>query len=316
MPLFFFLSGYCFKEYYLNDFKLFIKKKALGYYKPFLIWVIIFCLLHNLLYEMNLYSNEYSLNEILSHIGNAFLFKYDEPMVGGFWFLREIFCANLIAWFGIFGMGRVVKLLKLSDIIIYSIIISITLLTAFILSYSNFDNWTVSFLGASYVMTGYIFKIKNITIKKTTGIVVLAVSVVLSLLLEYDLSMLASSGKRTIASYFIAMIGIVGVFTLCTSLGKYLNTFFEYIGNRTMDIFTFHFLSFKLVSFIIVTYLGEEWIRISEHPYVQGVEGQHWIAYLIVGILGSLMIASLIESLKKIVFQKIKSYRKVIATSR
>ena len=53
MPCFFLISGYLFKEKYLNDAKQFIYKKVKGLYYPFVKWSLIFLLLHNIFYHIN-----------------------------------------------------------------------------------------------------------------------------------------------------------------------------------------------------------------------------------------------------------------------
>ena len=56
---FFFMSGYCFKDNYLDDAYKFLKKRLTGIYWPYLKWSLLFLLLHNMLYQLNIYSDEY-----------------------------------------------------------------------------------------------------------------------------------------------------------------------------------------------------------------------------------------------------------------
>lgn len=42
MPLFFFFAGYCFKEKYLLQPKVFLHKRVDGLYKPFVNWSVVF----------------------------------------------------------------------------------------------------------------------------------------------------------------------------------------------------------------------------------------------------------------------------------
>ena len=66
MPCFFLISGYLFKEKYLNDTKQFIYKKIKGLYFPFIKWSFIFLLLHNVFYNINFYNTEYNVDNYLS----------------------------------------------------------------------------------------------------------------------------------------------------------------------------------------------------------------------------------------------------------
>ena len=61
MPLFFFISGYCFKEKHLNNFKDFAIKRIKGIYLPFIKYSLLFLLLHNVFYNLNIYNDSGSL---------------------------------------------------------------------------------------------------------------------------------------------------------------------------------------------------------------------------------------------------------------
>lgn len=55
MPLFFFLSGYCFKDDNLTkSYKSYIIKKSKGVYLQYIKWALIFLLIHNLLYYIGI----------------------------------------------------------------------------------------------------------------------------------------------------------------------------------------------------------------------------------------------------------------------
>lgn len=55
MPLFFLMSGYCFKEKYLDDAKQFIVRKIKGIYVPFVAFSLVFLALHNVFCHWHLY---------------------------------------------------------------------------------------------------------------------------------------------------------------------------------------------------------------------------------------------------------------------
>ena len=56
MPLFLFMSGYCFKIGYLEDWRTYIKKRVTGIYWPFVKWSVLFLLLHNVFFMLNIYN--------------------------------------------------------------------------------------------------------------------------------------------------------------------------------------------------------------------------------------------------------------------
>ena len=78
MPLFFFFSGYCFKATYLDDPYSFCKRRIRGLYLPYVKWGLVFLLLHNVFFYLNIYNKEYGFRGEVSHLYNIkeFLWKF------------------------------------------------------------------------------------------------------------------------------------------------------------------------------------------------------------------------------------------------
>lgn len=57
MPLFFFFSGYCFKEQYINNFGSYAQKRIKGIYFPYVKWGLFFLMLHNVFFHLNIYND-------------------------------------------------------------------------------------------------------------------------------------------------------------------------------------------------------------------------------------------------------------------
>ena len=57
VPLFFWVSGFCFKEVYLNNLFLFIKKRIVRLYLPYVIWGLVFLALHNVFVMFHIYEH-------------------------------------------------------------------------------------------------------------------------------------------------------------------------------------------------------------------------------------------------------------------
>lgn len=116
MPLFFFVSGYCFNDKYIEEPKRFCIRKIQGIYIPYVKWCLIFLALHNLFVYLGIYNEEYGRSEYMMDYYEVtdFLKKTVliccnmegyELLVSGFWFLKQLFVGSLI-------MIMVVKLLK------------------------------------------------------------------------------------------------------------------------------------------------------------------------------------------------------------
>lgn len=112
MPLFFFISGYCFKEKYINDLSVFIKRRIKGLYLPYVKYSLLFLLLHNIFFRINIYNGEYGFNGRVSELYgyDTFFIKViniitgmfgHEQLLGGFWFLKQLLFASIISLFAI-----------------------------------------------------------------------------------------------------------------------------------------------------------------------------------------------------------------------
>lgn len=59
MPFFFFASVFCFKPIHLDNFQVFAWKRIKGLYCPFVKYGLIFVLLHNFLFSVNIYNGQF-----------------------------------------------------------------------------------------------------------------------------------------------------------------------------------------------------------------------------------------------------------------
>ena len=109
MPLLFFMAGYCFKDKYLTDFKSFAIKRVTGLYKPFVKWGLVFLVLHNVFFYLNIYNSDYgfrgnasqiySLTDFAKHaIMIVISMSGQEQLLGGYWFLKSLVVGSLIAY--------------------------------------------------------------------------------------------------------------------------------------------------------------------------------------------------------------------------
>ena len=157
MPCFFMISGYLFKEKYLNDTKQFIFKKIKGLYFPFLRWSLIFLLLHNVFYYLNIYDVKYNTGEFLSKVLQIVTMTGSEQLLGGFWFLKELLYASVIS-FIVFKLLSLLNLrLNIATLLSCSVFFMIL---AFIQSIITFKIPTIgsrTLLATSYFIAGATF---------------------------------------------------------------------------------------------------------------------------------------------------------------
>lgn len=109
MPLFFFLSGYCLKTEYFVQPHVFVWKRVKGVWWPYAKWSVVFLLLHNLFFGLNLYNGEYgykgegaqlyAMTDITERMQNILLhMQGHEQLLGGYWFMRALFFGSIIAF--------------------------------------------------------------------------------------------------------------------------------------------------------------------------------------------------------------------------
>lgn len=93
--------------------------------------------------------------------------------------------------------------------------------------------------------------------------------------------------------YLLSVFAMMGLLFLCDALSKKPMSALVYIGQHSMEILIFHFMSFKLLSYILIC--------LKDYPmdYMArfNIPG-YWYFYALVGVLIPLVIAYLKASCK------------------
>lgn len=92
--------------------------------------------------------------------------------------------------------------------------------------------------------------------------------------------------------YAIAMFSIFAILSLSGYLSKLktISSTIAYIGNQTLYILIFHFLSFKIVSAIYLYINGLPIDRLSEFPVLKESNSWLWMVYCLCGVILPLLI--------------------------
>lgn len=294
MPLFFILAGYCFKEKYLDDFKTFTWKRVKGLYWPFVKWGLLFLLLHNVFSHLNIYNGQYGYGDSVSElytlrktisfaIFGTFLFTASEQLLGGFWFLIQLFWASMIGF-------AIIKLLKLK-MLLGGAILLICATVCFIQFYGRNIPYTaigyLSTFGAAFFVIGYMAKKLEISSSGAWGAVCLVAVVIGSFFIPKGMEQITIAN---IIPYFIlAFAGTLMTlqfsrYVAGNKLGSGCRRFLQFTGDNTLSILTWHFLSFKLVSLAIIGIEGLPIEMLAMFPVVKGVPEWYCIFYIIAGV--------------------------------
>lgn len=292
MPLFFLLSGYLFKEKYLTDANTFIRRRIKTLYFPFVIWSVLFLLLHNLFFDINIYNLKYGYTGGVPRYSSVDIWHHfldivtkmqgSDELLGTFWFLKALFFGSLISYFA----------LKICPKPFVCIII---LTPLFILS-SHFRIWipyiivgALECYSAILFLLGFWYKKSGYHLEQKWWCACLGLfSVIIGTL--YWPGEITGIGTRKLIPYTTSAIGgslmvlFISHLTTNANTQKIKNSLI-YIGNNTMIVLVLHFLSFKLVSLIIIKLYGLSIDRLAEFPIIKEYATQGWwILYLIVGV--------------------------------
>lgn len=251
-------------------------------------------------YYLNIYNESFGFNGGVSHlyslketirkaVGIVIGLHGNEQLLGGYWFLPQLFFASLfgfmvIKYFKNLYVGVVLVLLLTIVLSYFNLrmpylpVGSLTLLSTlfFIIGYlykrkfDNWNSWQLTSLFAIIVGFGSAFSYTTMLRFRTVEIIPYSVCAICGTIMILNIS-------RYIA-------------TKSCKLKKIL----VFIGDNTMTVLTWHFLCFKIVSLIIIKYYGLPIEQLASFPVIQKHDWW-WIAYSIVGVGVPLSIKYLLQ---------------------
>ncbi len=311
MPLFFFLSGYCFKQSHLDDFRNYARKRISKIYIPFVKWALIFLLLHNLFFHLNIYNDVYGFNGETSQLYGIsdylkksvfilFCLSGNEQLLGGYWFLHTMFFASFIFY----------GLLKLKKPVVGGLI---ALLLSVLLFYRGIPIVNIycgpkELFAASCMMAGYLYKsyrIDNLADRHKAYVIPVCILLLILGSVYWHGEMLDMKWTHTVPYFMSAMAGSILVLMVSkylVSKTHYLSDLISMIGNRTIEILTWHFLCFKIVSLVIIKCHSLPVEHLAEFPVMTpyNVHGW-WICYLVIGVAVPVLGAICSEKFRKLI---------------
>lgn len=292
MPLFFIVSGYCFKEKYLSNNTDFIKRKIKGLYIPYIKYSLLFLLLHNLFFYLNIYNSTYGFRGEVSHlysikeyISRAFqiitTMRDHEQLLGGYWFLKQLFLGSIFSFF-------IIKRWKNNILLVLINILIICVLTNYFnlrIPYISINSLTI--LSTFFFITGYFLhtqRIKNnILLNLTYFIIVLITSLLL------PTSMLKFNYANVVPYSVAAIAGTLMILQLSDAINKSkyqtIKKVLIYIGNHTLSILTWHFLSFKIASLYFIFLQDRPIQQLAYFPIIEDMNSQ-WNGVILYSLFG------------------------------
>lgn len=294
MPVFFVMSGYCFKAKYLTDARTFLKRRITGIYWPFVKWMLFFTLMHNAFFGLGLYDDtfsfrgwaplhQYELAETIERsIKIVFGMNGYECLCNGYWFLKTLFWGSIIFY--------ILKRTRINDYVLLALLVAFaTVAPYFGFRIPWFDIMERDFLAAAFILTGNVYRESGLKFEERRWLIapLLAIVVTTSFFLKTDMQSLWCT--RVIPYYLVALCGTMMVFTIAhwlNSANGKIRDFLVFTGGNTFNVLTWHFLSFRLVSLVLIVVLGLPWDRLAHYPVIadEGVRWWAWPLYTIIGV--------------------------------
>lgn len=328
MPIFFMASGFLWNEKNADaffDLTQYIKRKLASLWKPFVMFNGILVLLHNLFLKFGLYTDcqtlleyfpdennkiQYALSakEIFINLFKTMLFAHTAQLGSPTWFIRTLFIITIM-----FAVVRFIdrKILRKNVFTCFTFCASGAIATLI-----SIFNVQMPF-GGSNVFAAFFLYVVGVWMKKLKAncnfsqhnnkntCITLVLSMVVLLICNWTGTVAFSSGRIT-NILFLLVASIAGwqlLYSLAELFPKKVKSCLSYIGRNSLVILLFHLLCFKIVSIIYTLATSKEWVFVAAFPSIKNVTGL-WIAYLIIGVIGPLLLSLFNNKFKELLWRK------------
>ena len=268
------MSGYCFKEKYLDDAKQFVFRKITGIYVPFVAYSLVFLALHNVFCRLYIYEPTwlYGWKDFAWNTGRIVTrMSHNEGLLGTFWFLKELFWGNIIFYIALNLCKR------LHNVAYWALAIGILaiaeIVCAFHLRIPYFNITHTTIFAAFFIAVGYWWKQANWQINKWVILIGGIAVISIELLLLRKVTFVGVNLISLPIYVFPAIAGTMMIFESSKLLVESKNLvsrsilmIFKFVGKHTLPIMALHMLSFKLVSYILIRINNLPIERLADFP--------------------------------------------------
>lgn len=307
MPLFFLMSGYCFKEKYIIDGSKYLRRRVTGIYLPYVKWSLIFLILHNIFFHLHFYVpemivhdspvNMYGWKEMLLRAGAIIgVMRGHDILLGGYWFLHDLFYGSLLFYVGL----KFVKNRYLAAFI-WLVIAAILSITGWQIRYIGINSHL--FLAAFFITVGHCYRMGKWSWAEKWWYIIATAVTLYSVSRYWHCSMTTYQGVEVFAYSACAIAGALMLFGLGEQIAKHsgmIVRFLCYTGGKTFVILTWHLIVLKVVSFAIILIYKLPIERLAEFPLIREYANKGWwFVYFIVGVGLPLLWTFLYDKLKE-----------------
>lgn len=313
VPLFFFTSGYFYKpSKTIKELRTFYIKRIKGLYIPFVKWSLVFLVLHNVCFHLNLYNGQYGFRGATSELYTwtdfakkafniIFRLTDNEQLLGAFWFIRALFIASLM----VATIQFIFSKWKITNRYVMFLVL---LIGSYVTVHFDINLPWIGSLGlilfsAMFYVFGFCYrKIENE--KYYTKLSMFVTTFITFFGLTYFdkvTGVLGIMDKYVFPYTIVAISGVIMVLNLSKLIEKtkYIKNFFYYAGNNTMIILALHFTCLKIVSLLKIRVYGLPIERLAEFPVIEANNSWWWIAYTLVGVAVPLLCQIAYDNIKE-----------------
>lgn len=319
MGVFFVVTGWLFDFRHsesLSAIATYVKRKIVRLWFPVAFWTLLGVLFHNFLLDWNVISDcqmdvvidadsvseRWSASYLIKQLTYVpFMVADGSQLCGAFWFLQSLFFVTT-------GYCIASRLLRLLGV---NVLVSQTVLSLILLVVARYVNVPrISYIGGSHTLTAYAllhmgvlfrrFDMNVQSLRRRTVVVIGALCFLLLVLLRSQgrISLAANSYPSCLFLLVCTSCGFFLLDSVTALIPAKLGSVLAYVGRRTMPIVILHFLSFKLVSILIIYCKGYPLYRLAEFPVIIG-ETWLFVAYTIVGVGAPLFLRMVLEKVSK-----------------
>lgn len=307
VPVFFMCAGYFFHTKYLTDERTFVMHRFKGLYWPFLRWSVFFLVIHNLLFPLGLLSEQYGnagggvLHPYTWHEWSQHLWSivfnmsgYNDFYCGTFWFFRALLIASLLflLLFKVFRRSEhFVSHAQVGwGILGTALLLALWKVTAGLTMTGVPQGGYRELMGLAFMAAGFLMKQYKIMELTTWKVALPCALIVIIASISFPSSMVWNGTLYDFLALPIpAVVAFIALAWACGLIDRYslwARRVLLYIGDRTLYVFAFHLVAFKVVSALKVAFYGLPWEAVSGHPTVlQPQSNVLWVLlYTIVGV--------------------------------
>lgn len=313
LALFFFISGFLYKEKYSANPFLYFGTRMKNLWWPMTKYGVIFALLHNIFLDLNVYTNQNidgimainyaNINGFIWMIKGVILMKEMELIGGAMWFIRPLLVSLII--FCAIRYIALHKIFKRAEIYVITLVLSCFLFANYLISNKMVLKYysDIALLVLPIIYFGFLAKKywASIRIRLDIGMLSLILLIFITNMSNTHIDL---SQRRIINPIIFLLTSVLGIYINLVLAKQILKSqkisrIMVYIGERSFHIMALHFLMFKVVNFIYVKLYNMENFWIAKFPVL---DSKWWVIYTLVGIFGSALFIDVVTYLRKRIY--------------